>query len=93
MHGFSHRHTVQAALAWLDSQLRVLASESVALRAAAGRILATPIVSTVDVPGFDRATMDGYAVSPIPRKALPRTTVSRCWSWVMRCRARLSRGR
>src|SRR6187455_2131946 len=62
MHGFSHRHTVQAALAWLDSQLRVLASESVALRAAAGRILATPIVSTVDVPGFDRSTMDGYAV-------------------------------
>src|SRR4029079_14696948 len=24
--------------------------------------LATDIVSTVDVPGFDRATMDGYAV-------------------------------
>jgi molybdopterin molybdotransferase len=27
-----------------------------------GRVLATPVVSDVDVPGFDRATMDGYAV-------------------------------
>jgi len=62
MHGFSHRHTVQAALAWLDAQLRVLDGEQVALRAAAGRVLAAPIVSAVDVPGFDRATMDGFAV-------------------------------
>ena len=29
---------------------------------AAGRVLAAPVVSDVDVPGFDRATMDGYAV-------------------------------
>jgi molybdopterin molybdotransferase len=62
MRGFSHRHTVAAALAWLDAQLRPLASERVWLAQAAGRVLATPIVSTVDVPGFDRATMDGYAV-------------------------------
>src|SRR5689334_20108544 len=62
MHGFSHRHTVAAALAWLDAQLRVLDSETVPLRTAAGRVLATPIVSAVDVPGFDRSTMDGYAV-------------------------------
>jgi len=62
MHGFSHRHTVEAALDWLDSHVRVLESESVPLRGAAGRVLAEPIVSTVDVPGFDRATMDGYAV-------------------------------
>jgi len=62
MHGFSHRHTVQAALAWLDAQVRVLDAEVVPLRAAAGRVLAAPIVSAVDVPGFDRATMDGYAV-------------------------------
>ena len=34
----------------------------VPLRMAAGRVLATPVVSDVDVPGFDRATMDGYAV-------------------------------
>jgi molybdopterin molybdotransferase len=62
MHGFSRRHTVDQALQWLDAQLRPLPAEAVPLRAAAGRILAAPIVSAIDVPGFDRATMDGYAV-------------------------------
>jgi molybdopterin molybdotransferase len=62
MRGFAHRHTVEAAIAWLDAQLRPLGSEMLPLRMAAGRVLATPVVSDVDVPGFDRATMDGYAV-------------------------------
>ena len=62
MHGFARRHTVQAALAWLDSQLRLLEPEDVSLRAAAGRVLAAAITSDIDIPGFDRATMDGYAV-------------------------------
>ena len=62
MRGFARRHTVDAALAWLDDQVRPLGDEIVALRTAAGRVLATPVVSDVDVPGFDRATMDGYAV-------------------------------
>jgi molybdopterin molybdotransferase len=62
MRGFARRHTVAAALAWLDAQLKPLGSERVPLAGAAGRVLAAPIVSTVDVPGFDRATMDGYAV-------------------------------
>lgn len=62
MQGFARRHTVQAALAWLDSQLRQLDAEDVPLGEAAGRVLASPIVSTIDIPGFDRATMDGYAV-------------------------------
>lgn len=62
MHGFSRRHTVQAALAWLDAHIHTLESESVPLAAAAGRVLASPVLSEVDVPGFDRATMDGYAV-------------------------------
>jgi len=62
MRGFSHRYTVSEALAWLDVQVRPLGSERVSLAQAAGRVLAAPIVSTVDVPGFDRATMDGYAV-------------------------------
>jgi molybdopterin molybdotransferase len=62
MHGFTRRQTVSTALAWLDAQLRPLESETVPLRAAAGRVLATRVVSDVDVPGFDRATMDGYAL-------------------------------
>jgi molybdopterin molybdotransferase len=62
MRGFAHRHTVEAALAWLDAQLQPLGSEMLPLRMAAGRVLATPVVSDVDVPGFERGTMDGYAV-------------------------------
>jgi molybdopterin molybdotransferase len=63
MRGFARRHTVASALAWLDAQLRPPGTEIVPLRSAAGRVLASPIVSQVDVPGFDRATMDGYAVA------------------------------
>jgi molybdopterin molybdotransferase len=62
MRGFANRHTVDAALEWLDAQLAPLAAEDVPLRAAAGRVLAAPVVGGVDVPGFDRATMDGYAL-------------------------------
>jgi molybdopterin molybdotransferase len=62
MQGFARRHTVSAALAWLDAQLRTLDTEDVPLREAAGRVLAIAIASEIDIPGFDRATMDGYAV-------------------------------
>jgi len=62
MRGFAKRHTVSAALAWLDSQLRCLPAEEVRLNYAAGRVLANSVVSDFDVPGFERATMDGYAV-------------------------------
>jgi molybdopterin molybdotransferase len=62
MRGFKERHTVTAAVAWLDAQLILLSAEGVPLRAAAGRVLAGSVVSDYDVPGFDRATMDGYAV-------------------------------
>jgi len=37
-------------------------SERVALGNADGRVLAEPVVSRIDVPPFDRAAMDGYAV-------------------------------
>ena len=63
MRGFAQRHTVDAALAWLDAQLQPLSAEDVPLRIAAGRVLANSVVSDIDVPGFDRATMDGYAVA------------------------------
>ncbi|MEO8257768.1 MAG: gephyrin-like molybdotransferase Glp [Acidobacteriota bacterium] len=62
MRGFAHRQTVEAALAWLDAQYRPPREEMVPLRMAAGRVLSAAIASDVDVPGFDRATMDGYAV-------------------------------
>jgi len=37
-------------------------TEYVDLTAAHGRVLAEPITADIDVPGFDRASMDGYAV-------------------------------
>src|ERR1700752_5221797 len=62
MRGFARRHTVAAALEWLDAQLRPLDAETVPLRVASGRVPAGAVTSDVDVPGFDRSTMDGYAV-------------------------------
>jgi molybdopterin molybdotransferase len=62
MRGFARRHTVAQALGWLDAQLQPLEAESVPLGLVAGRVLASPVASDVDVPGFDRATMDGFAV-------------------------------
>ena len=62
MRGFSRRTTVRDALQWLDSQLAQLDAEWLPLLAVAGRILAKPISSEVDVPGFERSMMDGFAV-------------------------------
>jgi molybdopterin molybdotransferase len=62
MRGFARRHTVDAAIELLDAQLAPLDAELLSLREAAGRVLAEDIVSAADVPSFDRATMDGYAV-------------------------------
>jgi putative molybdopterin biosynthesis protein len=43
-------------------KLRPLGSERVPLSQAAGRVLACAIVAEVDVPGFDRASVDGFAL-------------------------------
>src|SRR5438105_8235302 len=42
--------------------LRPLAAENVSLVDALGRVLAGDVVSPVDVPGFDRSNVDGFAV-------------------------------
>ncbi len=62
MKGFLRRSTVEEVLAWLDGAIRPLGPELVPLDVAAGRVLAEDVLSTVDVPGFDRAMMDGLAV-------------------------------
>src|SRR3954471_18669769 len=46
--------------AWLRPG--VLASEEVALAEALGRVLASDVVAEIDVPGFDRSNVDGFAV-------------------------------
>jgi molybdopterin molybdotransferase/putative molybdopterin biosynthesis protein len=43
-------------------RLRPLGSETVRLPQALGRVLAHAVVADVDVPGFDRANVDGFAV-------------------------------
>lgn len=62
MKGFRERTSVAAALRLLDERIEPLASETVPLLECAGRVLASAISSPVDVPGFTRSAMDGYAV-------------------------------
>ena len=62
MKGFARRASVADAVSWVRQQARVLPAETVALDQLAGRVLAQDVLSEVDVPGFDRSMMDGYAV-------------------------------
>lgn len=62
MRGFSQRAEVGAAWQWIDAHATRLHTETVSIDQAAGRVLADDIVATIDVPAFDRAAMDGYAV-------------------------------
>ena len=68
--GFVQRHGVDEVCQWLDGIASVLVGkrlqtaerEEVALSCAAGRQLAEDLISPVDLPGYDRAMMDGFAV-------------------------------
>jgi molybdopterin molybdotransferase len=62
MRGFGERADVETVLTLLDARTSPLSAESVPLLEAAGRVLAAPVVSAVDVPGFPRSAMDGFAV-------------------------------
>lgn len=65
MKGFASRSTVEEATLWVDSVIPQISSrpvEWISLWDAAGRILATDVVSTANVPGFARSMMDGFAV-------------------------------
>jgi molybdopterin molybdotransferase len=62
MHGFSRRSEVPFVLEWIDRNALRLPAESTPLEQAVGRILSADLVSPLDVPGFDRAAMDGYAL-------------------------------
>ncbi len=65
MRGFAQRTTVEDALAWVDSavpEFGKLGVEDVSLLNAARRVLARDVTSRVNVPGFARAMMDGFAL-------------------------------
>jgi molybdopterin molybdotransferase len=46
----------------LEAAVPIARTERIALRQASGRVLAAAVLSTLDVPPFDRAAMDGFAV-------------------------------
>ena len=62
MRGFAERTDVEDVLAFLVAHAHSLPSESVGLLDCFGRVLACDGVSDVDVPGFARSAMDGYAL-------------------------------
>jgi molybdopterin molybdotransferase len=62
MRGFAKRVDVEVVDAFLADHAARLPGVSVPLLETAGRVLAEKIVSEVDVPGFARSAMDGYAV-------------------------------
>src|SRR5262245_13980900 len=43
-------------------RMRPLGGETVSLSQALGRVLARAVLADVDVPGFDRSSVDGFAV-------------------------------
>jgi len=53
---------VDDALGLIRAECTPLGAELVALADANGRILAEPVVSTVDLPPFDNTAMDGFAL-------------------------------
>ena len=62
MRGFAERTDVEDALRRLEAHDRRLPAEDVPVAACAGRVLASDVRAEVDVPGFDRSAMDGYAL-------------------------------
>lgn len=60
--GFGARTPFDVALAVIDARAGALPAASVPLSEAAGRVLAEPVRSAVNVPAFERSAMDGFAV-------------------------------
>jgi molybdenum cofactor synthesis domain-containing protein len=64
---------VADAITIVERETPRLATEEVALGDARGRVLAEDIVADTDLPPFDRALMDGYAVRAEDTKNAPAT--------------------
>ncbi|MDC0670511.1 molybdopterin molybdotransferase MoeA [Nannocystis radixulma] len=62
MRGFQARADLAEALALLRARARPLPAESLPLAGAFARVLARDVVAPIDVPGFVRAAVDGYAL-------------------------------
>ena len=62
MRGFAERADVADVEAFLAKHVRALPREGVGLLDCTGRVLAEDVSSSVNVPGFPRSAMDGYAL-------------------------------
>ncbi len=62
MRGFRARAELSEALELLRETAVPLPAESVPVTACAGRVLAADLHAPIDVPGFRRAAVDGYAI-------------------------------
>ena len=62
LRGFSDRASLEEATAWVDAHGGTAAAEEVSVTEAAGRVLAAPIHATSNLPPFDSANTDGYAL-------------------------------
>src|SRR4051794_26427361 len=62
MRGFRDRTEVEEVVRLLDQRTHALPAEAVPLAEAGDRVLAGEVVAAVNVPSFDRAAMDGYAL-------------------------------
>ncbi len=62
MRGFKRRWEVADVEKLLLDRVKPLPAEPVPVTYAAGRVLAIDIVAPLDLPGFDRSAMDGYAL-------------------------------
>ena len=60
--GFRTRTDVESVTRLIDERVRALSHEPVPILEAGDRVLARDATAMVDVPGFRRAAMDGYAV-------------------------------
>ena len=63
--------SVEEAIRIVKEQTHALGAEKVALADALGRVLAEEVVADSDLPPFDRAQMDGYAVRAADTAATP----------------------
>src|SRR5437773_2098283 len=62
MRGFRERAEVAAVVQLVERRVHALPAEDVQIVHAARRVLALDVIADVQVPSFDRAAMDGFAL-------------------------------
>lgn len=83
--------SVREAIGIVKEQTRALPPEEIELEAAPGRVLAEDVIADTDLPPFDRAQMDGYAlraadvgVVPARLRVVGEAAAGRGWHQTLR---------